>query len=87
MALSLYPDVEAAWKCAHPPLCCSHNPMTRRDKIFALAKGMRGRAKNCYKLAIRRVEKGLQYAYVGRKLKKRIARSEWITQMAAGSRG
>jgi len=60
--------------------------MTRRDKIFALAKGFRGRAKNCYRLAIRRVEKGLQYAYKSRKLKKRIARQEWITQIAGGCR-
>ena len=60
--------------------------MTREDKIFALAKGMRGRAKNCYRIAIRRVEKGLQYAYRGRKLKKRIARQEWITQVSAGCR-
>ena len=60
--------------------------MAREDKIMALARGMRGRAKNCYRLAIRRVEKGLQYAYRGRKLKKRTARKEWITQMAAGCR-
>ena len=53
---------------------------------MALAKGMRGRAKNCYRLAVRRVEKGLQYAYRGRKIKKRLARSEWISQVAAGSR-
>jgi large subunit ribosomal protein L20 len=60
--------------------------MTREDKIMALARGMRGRAKNCYRLALRRVEKGLQYAYRGRKLKKRTARKEWITQVAAGCR-
>ena len=60
--------------------------MTREDKNFELAKGMRGRAKSCYRLAIRRVEKGLQYAYRSRKLKKRIARKEWITQVGAGVR-
>lgn len=47
---------------------------------------MYGRSKNCYKLALRRVEKGLQHAYRGRKLKKREARSEWIQQVGAGSR-
>jgi len=67
-------------------LWVSSGGMTRRDKIFALAKGMRGRAKNCYRLAIRRVEKGLQYAYKGRKMKKRIMRQEWITQVSAGCR-
>ena len=58
----------------------------RRDKILQLAKGFRGRAKNCYKLALRRVVKGLQHAYRGRKLKKRIARREWIGQVGAGAR-
>ena len=60
--------------------------MTRKDKIFAIAKGMRGRAKNCYRIAVRQVEKGLQYAYKSRRLKKRIARQEWITQMSSGAR-
>ena len=60
--------------------------MTRESKIFALAKGFRGRAKSCFRLAIRRVEKGLQYAYRSRRQKKRLARTEWITQLSAGSR-
>ena len=60
--------------------------MTRRQKIFQLAKGITGRAKNCYKLAVRAVEKGLQYAYRSRKIRKRLARTEWIQQVAAGSR-
>ena len=59
---------------------------SRREKIFELAKGMRGRTKNCFKLAIRRVEKGLQYAYKGRRLKKRLMREEWIMQVGAASR-
>ena len=58
----------------------------RRSTILELAKGMRGRAKNCYKIALRRVEKGLQHAYRGRKLKKRVARREWISQVGAGCR-
>jgi large subunit ribosomal protein L20 len=60
--------------------------LARRDTIFRLAKGFRGRAKNVFKIAIRRVEKGLQYAYKSRRLKKRNARREWITQIGAGSR-
>ena len=35
----------------------------RRKKILKLAKGYRGRSKNNLRLAIERVEKGLQYAY------------------------
>ena len=53
---------------------------------MALAKGMRGRAKNCFRLAIRRVEKGLQYAYKSRRLKRRDARKEQIMQMSAAAR-
>ena len=60
--------------------------MTRKEKIFQLAKGYVGRAKNCFRIAIRRVEKGLQYSYVSRRLKRREARREWITQVGAGSR-
>ena len=51
-----------------------------------LAKGFFGRRKNCFSLAIRAVEKGLQKAYVGRKLKKRVVRQEWIVQIGAGAR-
>ena len=35
--------------------------MAKKDKILALAKGFRGRAKNCYRIATNRVEKALQY--------------------------
>mmetsp|Transcript_70619 Transcript_70619/g.117268 ORF Transcript_70619/g.117268 Transcript_70619/m.117268 type:complete len:186 (-) Transcript_70619:169-726(-) len=59
--------------------------MTREDKIFQLAKGSRGRAKNCWRIAIRHVEKGLQNSYRDRRLKKRDARQVWITQIAAAS--
>ena len=36
---------------------------SRHKKIIKLAKGYRGRAKNCFRIAIEKVEKGLQYAY------------------------
>lgn len=39
----------------------------RHKKIIRLAKGYRGRT-NCYSIALRRVEKARQYAYVGRKV-------------------
>ena len=58
----------------------------RRETIMRLAKGFFGRRKNCFALAIRAVEKGLQKAYVGRKLKKRVVRREWIVQIGAGAR-
>mmetsp|Transcript_22276 Transcript_22276/g.46285 ORF Transcript_22276/g.46285 Transcript_22276/m.46285 type:complete len:124 (+) Transcript_22276:49-420(+) len=57
-----------------------------KEKIFQLAKGFRGRAKNCIKIAGPRVEKALQHAYVGRKLKKRQWRSLWITRINAATK-
>lgn len=57
-----------------------------KRKLFQLTKGYRGRANNCYRIAYRRVEKALQYSYVGRKLKKRSYRSQWIAQINAGAR-
>ena len=53
-------------------------------KILKMAKGYRGRAKSCYTVAIERVEKGLQYAYAHRKLKKRSFRALWIQRINAG---
>ena len=57
-----------------------------RTKIFALAKGFRGRAKNCYNIARPRVEKALQYQYRDRRQKKRDVRQLWIAQVNAGAR-
>jgi large subunit ribosomal protein L20 len=59
---------------------------TRKDSIFKIAKGYRGRAKNCFRLAIKSVEKGLQKAYRERRLRKREARSTQILQVGAGTR-
>eukprot|EP00826_Nyctotherus_ovalis_P001376 TRINITY_DN10209_c0_g1_i6.p2 TRINITY_DN10209_c0_g1~~TRINITY_DN10209_c0_g1_i6.p2 ORF type:complete len:149 (-),score=36.45 TRINITY_DN10209_c0_g1_i6:47-493(-) len=52
-----------------------------RTKVLRLAKGFQGRAKNCYSLAIVRLHKSLQHAYRGRKLRRRIARRDWITRI------
>ena len=58
----------------------------KADKIFKLAKGFRGRAKNTIRIARNRVEKALQYAYRDRKAKKRDFRGLWIQQINAGTR-
>ena len=42
---------------------------------FCCWQGFRGRAKNCYSIAVRRVQKALQYQYISRRLKKREMRS------------
>ena len=57
-----------------------------KGKILKLAKGFRGRAKNCIRIARQRVEKGLQYAFRDRRNKKREMRSLWITRINAGTR-
>ncbi|CAH2037311.1 unnamed protein product, partial [Thlaspi arvense] len=57
-----------------------------KKKIFSLAKGFRGRAKNCIRIARERVEKALQYSYRDRRNKKREMRGLWIERINAGSR-
>ncbi|GAB4257876.1 MAG: 50S ribosomal protein L20 [Vicingaceae bacterium] len=58
----------------------------RRKKILKQAKGYFGRRKNVYTVAKNAVEKGMQYAYEGRKQKKRNFRSLWIQRINAGVR-
>ena len=58
----------------------------RHRKILAMAKGYRGRASTCYRVAIERVEHGLQYAYRDRRNKKRTFRALWIQRINAAAR-
>jgi len=58
----------------------------RRKKVLKMAKGYYGARKNVWTVAKNAVEKGLCYAYVGRKLKKRQFRSLWIQRINAGAR-
>lgn len=58
----------------------------RHKKVLKLAKGYRGRAKNCFRVAIEKVEKGLRYAYRDRRRKKRDFRSLWIQRINAATR-
>ena len=58
----------------------------RRKNLMKLAKGYFGRRKNVWTVAKNAVEKGLVYAYSGRKQKKRNFRSLWITRINAGAR-
>ena len=51
-----------------------------------MAKGYFGARKNVYTVAKNAVEKGLQYAYIGRKLRKRQFRSLWIMRINAAAR-
>jgi large subunit ribosomal protein L20 len=58
----------------------------KHKKVLKLAKGYRGRAKSCFRVAIEKVEKGLRYAYRDRKAKKRDMRALWIVRINAGVR-
>src|SRR5437667_10941384 len=58
----------------------------RHKKVLNLAKGYRGRSSTAYRIAIERVEKGLQYAYRDRRNRKRTFRALWIQRINAGAR-
>jgi large subunit ribosomal protein L20 len=58
----------------------------RHKKILKLAKGYRGRSNNCFRVAIEKVEKALQYAYRDRRNRKRDFRALWITRINAAAR-
>ncbi|MDZ7757381.1 50S ribosomal protein L20 [Rhodohalobacter sp.] len=58
----------------------------RRRKILSKAKGYWGRRKNVYTVAKNAVEKGLQYQYRDRKVRKRMFRRLWITRINAAAR-
>ena len=58
----------------------------RRNSILKLAKGFRGRRKNCYKRANQAVERALDYASRDRQRRKRDFRSLWIVRINAAAR-
>ena len=58
----------------------------RHKKVLKMAKGYRGRANNCFRVAIEKVEKGMQYAFRDRRAKKRTFRALWITRINAAVR-
>src|SRR6185437_3279641 len=58
----------------------------RHKKVLDLAKGYRGRGSKAYRIALEKVEKGLQYAYRDRRNKKRDFRGLWIQRINAGAR-
>ncbi len=58
----------------------------RHKKWLKLAKGAFGRRSKIYKSAKATAEKGLQYAYVARRLNKRNYRRLWIVRINAASR-
>ncbi|HYH99792.1 50S ribosomal protein L20 [Hyalangium sp.] len=59
----------------------------RRNRILKLAKGFRGRRKNCYRRANQAVERALDYASRDRAVNKRTFRALWIVRINAAARG
>ena len=55
----------------------------RRKKVLKLAKGYYGAKSKHFKMAKQQVMKSGNYAYIGRKQKKRDFRRLWITRISA----
>ena len=55
----------------------------RRNKVLKLAKGYWGSKSKHFKMAKQAVMKSGNYAFAGRKMKKRDFRSLWITRISA----
>lgn len=62
------------------------NAVKKRRKIIKLAKGYFGLKKSNYRIAREAVMKSQNYAYIGRKLRKRDFRSLWIARINAAAR-
>lgn len=58
----------------------------RHKKILRRARGYRERNRTSVRVAMQRVEKGLQYAYRDRRNRKRDFRALWIQRINAGVR-
>ena len=58
----------------------------RRNRVLKLAKGFRGRRKNCYKRANQAVERAQDYATRDRRQKRRDFRALWIVRINAAAR-
>lgn len=62
------------------------NAVKKRRKIMKRAKGYFGSKSRSYRIARQAVMKSMQYAYVGRRLKKRDFRQLWIARINAAAR-
>src|SRR5260370_38529964 len=61
-------------------------PRLRRKRVFKQAKGFYGRRRNNITTANAAVDRSMQHAYVGRKLRKRNFRALWIQRINAAIR-
>ena len=62
------------------------NAVKKRRKIFKLAKGYFGNKSKSYRIAREAVMKSLNYAFIGRRRRKRDFRKLWIVRINAAAR-
>jgi large subunit ribosomal protein L20 len=60
--------------------------LLKRKGILKLARGYRGTKSKLYRHAKEQVQRSLNFAFTGRKLKKRDFRSLWIVRIGAAAR-
>ncbi|GIW72322.1 MAG: 50S ribosomal protein L20 [Planctomycetota bacterium] len=58
----------------------------RRKRILKRVKGFYGRRKNLLRTAIQSAQRAEQFAFIGRKRRKRDLRRLWITRISAAAR-
>lgn len=58
----------------------------RRNAVLKLAKGFRGRRKNCYRRANQAVERALNFSTADRRRRRRDFRRLWIVRINAAAR-
>jgi len=63
-----------------------HKRVQRRKKYLRLAKGYWGAKSRLHRYAKEAVQRAWQFAYIGRRLKKRDFRRLWITRINAAAR-
>ena len=59
---------------------------SRHKKVLKRAKGNYGRRKNVFRVAVKAVERGMQYSYRDRRKRKSDFRGLWIQRINAGVR-
>ena len=62
------------------------NAVKKRRKIFKISKGYFGNKSKSYRIAREAVMKSLNYAYIGRRRRKRDFRKLWIVRINAAAR-
>lgn len=62
------------------------NAVKKRRKVLKASKGYWGAKSKLYRVAREQVMRSGQYAYIGRKLRKRDMRQLWIARINAGCR-